>query len=191
MYIDLQSNGSEIESVDYSKLLHLCCVVQLENIPDNYEMSTASFHNSRDSSLSGNSSDEEDSTDEEIVETGNQIYEEADLHFACFLIQIQLALNEHHDVGLTAANYLKIFYTKFRAFKSSDLYSELCEEMADFKTEHKFESLSEILENTLEFRRIFIQNLFALRLCFDGCGNWELYQHHCVQNYDRFHGILG
>ena len=27
-----------------------------------------------------------------------------------------------------------------------------------------------------------------VRLGFDGCGNWELYQHHCVENYDRFHG---
>ena len=33
--------------------------------------------------------------------------------------------------------------------------------MADFKTTHRFASSSEVLENALEVRRIFIQNLFS------------------------------
>ena len=39
-----------------------------------------------------------------------------------------------------------MFYKKFKAFKSSNLYSVLREEMADFKASHKFASSSEIVE---------------------------------------------
>ena len=46
-------------------------------------------------------------------------------------------------------------------FKFSNLYSVLREETADFKASHKFASSSEVLENALERRKIFIQNLFA------------------------------
>ena len=49
----------------------------------------------------------------------------------------------------------------WKCFKSSNLYSVLREEMTDFKASHKFASSSEVLENALEVRRIFIQNLFA------------------------------
>ena len=85
----------------------------------------------------------------------------ADLEFARFLIQMRLALNKHHDVDYTAVNYLKMFYKKFKAFKSPNLYSVLCEEMVDFKVIRKFVSSSEVLENALEERKTFIQNLFA------------------------------
>ena len=78
-----------------------------------------------------------------------------------FLIQMRLALNDYHDVDYTAVNYLIIFFKKFKAFKSSNLYSVLREEIAEFKGSHKFASSSEVLENALEVRRIFIQNLFS------------------------------
>ena len=86
---------------------------------------------------------------------GNKIYKEVDLEFAQFLIQMRLALNEHHDVDNTAVNDLKMFYKKFKAFKSSNLYSVLCGEMADFKASHKFAWSSEVLENALEVRLHF------------------------------------
>ena len=126
-----------------------------DNMPADYS------HDSHESSSSDDVSNEEDSSDEEMDEKGNQIYKEVDLEFARFLIQMRLALNNHYDVDYTAVNYLKMFYKKFKALKSSNLYSVLCEEMADFKAGHKFASSSEVLENTLEVRRIFIQNLFA------------------------------
>ena len=142
-----------------------CC--KLEKSPtlgedaEDDNMSTTSSHDSDDSNSSDDVSNEEDSSDEEIDAEGNKIYKEADLEFARFLIQIRLALNEHHNVDYTAVNYLKMLYSKFKAFKSSNLYSVLREEMAEFKGSHKFASSSEVLENVLEVRRIFIQNLFA------------------------------
>ena len=69
---------------------------------------------------------------------------------------MRLAFNAHHNVDFTAVNYLKMIYKKFKAFKSSNLYSVLREEMSDFKNGHKFASSSEILENALEVHRIFI-----------------------------------
>ena len=159
---DPQSNGSDTETVDYSKPVPDCC--KLEKSPtlgkdaEDDNMSSTSSH---ESSSSNDDSDKEDSSDEEMDAEGNKIYKEADLEFARFLIEMRLALNEHHDVDYTAVNYLKMLYKKFKAFKSSNLYSVLREEMADFKASHKFASSSEVLENALEVRKIFIQNLFA------------------------------
>ena len=124
-------------------------------------MSSTSSHDSHESSSSDDASDEEDSSNDEMDEEGNKIYKESDLEFARFLIQMRLAFNAHHDVDFTAVSYLKMIFKKFKAFKSSNLYSVLREEMSDFKNGHKFASSSEILENALEVRRIFIQNLFS------------------------------
>jgi len=162
---DPQSNGSDTETVDYSKPVPDCC--KLEKSPtlgedaEDDNLSSTSSHDSHESSSCDDVSDEEDSSDEEMDAEGNKIYKEVDLEFARFLIEMRLALNEHHDVDYTAVNYLKVFYKKFKAFKSSNLYSVLREEMADFKASHKFASSSEVLENALELRKIFIQNLFA------------------------------
>ena len=165
MDVDLQSNGSDTETVDYSKPVPDCCKLEksstLGKDAEDDNMSTTSSHDSHESSSSDDDSDEEDSSDEEMDAEGNKIYKEADLEFARFLIEMRLALNEHHDVDYTAVNYLKMLYKKFKAFKSSNLYSVLREEMADFKASHKFASSSEVLENALEVRKIFIQNLFA------------------------------
>ena len=162
---DPQSNGSDTETVDYSKPVPDCCKLEksptLVEAAEDDNMSTTSSHDSHESSSSDDVSDEEDSSDEEMDAEGNKIYKEVDLEFARFLIEMRLALNEHHDVDYTAVNYLKMFYKKFKAFKSSNLYSVLREEMADFKASHKFASSSEVLENALEVRKIFIQNLFA------------------------------
>ena len=162
---DDQSNGSDTETVDYSKPVPDCCKLEksptLVEAAEDDNMSTTSSHDSHESSSSDDDSDEEDSSNEEMDAEGNKIYKESDLEFARFLIQMKLAFNAHHDVEYTVVNYLKIFYKKFRAFKSSNLCSVLREEMADFKTGHKFASSSETLENALELRRIFIQNLFA------------------------------
>ena len=162
---DPQSNGSDTETVDYSKPAPDCC--KLEKSPtlgedaEDDNMSATSSHDSHESSSSDDVSGEEDSSDEEMDAEGNKIYKEVDLEFARFLIEMRLALNEHHDLDYTAVNYLKVFYKKFKAFKSSNLYSVLREEMSDFKASHKFASSSEVLENALEVRKIFIQNLFA------------------------------
>ena len=79
------------------------------------------FHDSHESSSSDDVSDEEDSSNEEVDVERNKIYKEADQEFARFLIEMRLALNEHHDFDYTAVNYLKVFYKKFKAFKSSNL----------------------------------------------------------------------
>ena len=159
---DPQSNGSDTETVDYSKPVPDCCKLEksstLGKDAEDDNMSSTSSH---ESSSSNDDSDKEDSSDEEMDAEGNKIYKEVDLEFARFLIEMRLALNEHHDVDYTAVNYLKMLYKKFKAFKSSNLYSVLREEMADFKASHKFASSSEVLENALEVRKIFIQNLFA------------------------------
>ena len=96
-----------------------------------------------------------------MYEEREKIYKEVDVEFARFLIQMRVTLNEHHDVECTAVNYLKMFYKKCKAFKSSNLYSVLYKEMADFKASHKFASSSEVLKNTLEVHTKFIQNLFS------------------------------
>ena len=145
---DPQSNGSDTETVDYSKPVPDCC--KLEKSPtlgqdaEDDNMSSTSSHVSHVSSSSDDVSDDEDSSDEEMDAEGNKIYKEVDLDFARFLIELRIALNEHHDVDYTAVNYLKMLYKKFKAFKSSNLYSVLREEMADFKASHKFGSSSEI-----------------------------------------------
>ena len=92
---------------------------------------------------------------------GNKTYKEVDLELSRFLIEMRLALKEHHDVDYIAVNYLKIFYKKFKAVKSLSLYSVLCEKMADFKASHKFASSSEVFYNALEVGKIWIQNLCA------------------------------
>tara|TARA_B100000586_G_scaffold219790_1_gene166790 strand:+ start:331 stop:918 length:588 start_codon:yes stop_codon:yes gene_type:complete len=173
---DLKSgseNDSDAETVDYSKSKPDGCIENnLKNFyfkpkPDEAEtdddnMSTASSHDcaSHKSSSSDSSSDEETASDEETDERGNKIYKEVDLEIAQFIVEMRLALNTQHDVNFSAVNYLKVFYKKFKAFKASNLYSVLREEMADFKNTHRFASSSETLENALEVRRIFIQNLF-------------------------------
>ena len=156
-----QSNGSDTETVDYSKRIPDEKSTLEPTKDDN--MSTTSSHDSHESSSSSDdtSDEEEDSSNDEMDEEGNELYKESDLEFARFLIEMKLAFNAHHDVECTVVTYLKVFYKQFRAFKSSNLFSILREEMSDFKTGHKFASSSEILENALQVRRIFIQNLFA------------------------------
>ena len=116
---------------------------------------------SPDDSVSDETSSDDSSSDESMDEEGNKIYKEADLDIARFIIKMRLAFNAQHEVDYNAVDYLMIFYKKFKAFKASNLYSIIREEMADFKTTHKFASSSEVLENALEVRRIFIQNLFT------------------------------
>ena len=74
---------------------------------------------------------------------------------------MRLAFNAQHEVDYNAVDYLMILFKKFKAFKASNLYRVIRDEMTDFKTSHKFASSSEVLENALEVRRIFIQNLFT------------------------------
>ena len=112
-------------------------------------------------SVSDETSSDLSSSDESMDEEGNKIYKEADIDIARFIIKMRLAFNAQHDVDYNAVDYLMILYKKFKAFKTSNLYSVIREEMADFKTTHKFASSSEVLENALEIRRIFIQNLFT------------------------------
>ena len=108
------------------------------------------------------SADEESSEEEEDVdEESDEIYKEADLEFARFILQMQEAFNNTEQVNYSALKYLKIFYKKFRAFKSSNLYKILREEMSEFEASHQFVSKTEVLERSLNVRRIFIQKLFS------------------------------
>ena len=102
-----------------------------------------------------------DSSEEKDVEESDKIYKESDFEFARFIIQMQLAFNNIQEVNYSALRYLKIFYKKFRAFKSSNLYKNLREEMNDFEAGHQFVSKTEVLERSINVRRIFIQNLFS------------------------------
>ena len=148
---DLKSaseNDSDNETVDYSK-----------SKPD--ETENDDENGSPDDSASDETSSDDSSSDESMDEEGNKIYKEADLDIARFIIKMRLAFNAQHDVDYNAVDYLMILFKKFKAFKTSNLYSVIREEMADFKTTHKFASSSEVLENALEVRRIFIQNLFT------------------------------
>ena len=86
-------------------------------------MSITSSHDSHEPSSSDEASDEEELSNEEMDAEGNKIYKDVDLDFARFLIELRLALNKHLDVNYTTVNYMKIFYNKFEAFKSSNLYS--------------------------------------------------------------------
>ena len=104
------------QTLDYSKPVLDCCKLEKsptmgENDKDD-NMSTTSSHHSRESSSSDDVSDEKDSSDEEMDEERKKIYKEVNLECARFLIQMRLALNEHHDVGYTAVNCLKMFYKK-------------------------------------------------------------------------------
>ena len=101
------------------------------------------------------------SEDEDADEESDEIYKESDLEFARFIIQMQLAFNNIQEVNYSVIRYLKIFYKKFRAFKSSNLYKILREEMNEFGASHQFVSKTEVLERSLNVRRIFIQKLFA------------------------------
>ena len=151
---DLKSaseNDSDNETVDYSTSK------PNETEKDDENMSTASSHDC----ASHESSSSDSSSDEETDERGNPIYKKTDLEIAKFIVQMRLAFNAQHEVDYNAVNYLMVFFKKFKAFKASNLYSVLREEMEDFKTTHKFASSSEVLENALEVRRIFIQNLFS------------------------------
>ena len=107
------------------------------------------------------SADEDSSEEEDVDEESDEIYKEADLEFARFIIQIQLAFNNIQKVNYSSLRYLKIFYKKFRAFKSSNLYKILREEMNEFEASHQFVSKTEVLERSLNVRRIFIQKLFS------------------------------
>ena len=107
------------------------------------------------------SADEESSEDEDVDEESDEIYKEADLEFARFILQMQEAFNNTEQVNYSALKYLKIFYKKFRAFKSSNLYKIIREEMNDFEAGHQFCSKTEVLERSINVRRIFIQNLFS------------------------------
>ena len=111
----------------------------------------------QDEEMSSPDSSEEENVDEESVE----IYKESDLEFARFIIQMRLAFNNIQEVNYLALRYLKIFYKKFRAFKSSNLYKILREEMNDFEAGHQFVSKTEVLERSINVRRIFIQKLFS------------------------------
>ena len=105
--------------------------------------------------------DQSSSEEEDVDEDSDEIYKESDLEFARFIIQMRLAFNNLHEVDYSALRYLKIFYKKFRAFKSSNLYKILREEMNDFEAGHQFVSKTEVLERSINVRRIFIQNLFS------------------------------
>ena len=111
----------------------------------------------QDEEMSSADSSEEENVDEE----SDEIYKESDLEFARFIIQMKLAFNNIQEVNYSALRYLKIFYKKFRAFKSSNLYKILREEMNDFEAGHQFVSKTEVLERSINVRRIFIQNLFS------------------------------
>ena len=105
--------------------------------------------------------DQSSSEEEDVDEDSDEIYKESDLEFARFIIQMRLAFNNIQEVNYSALRYLKIFYKKFRAFKSSNLYKILREEMNDFEAGHQFVSKTEVLERSINVRRIFIQNLFS------------------------------
>ena len=107
------------------------------------------------------SPDDDSSEEEDVDEESDEIYKESDLEFARFIIQMQLAFNNIQEVNYSALRYLKIFYKKFRAFKSSNLYKILREEMSEFEASHHFVSTTEVLERSLNVRRIFIQKLFS------------------------------
>ena len=107
------------------------------------------------------SPDDDSSEEEDVDEESDEIYKESDLEFARFIIQMQLAFNNIQEVNYSALRYLKIFYKKFRAFKSSNLYKILREEMNEFEASHQFVSKTEVLERSLNVRRIFIQKLFS------------------------------
>ena len=107
------------------------------------------------------SADEESSEDEDVDEESDEIYKEADLEFARFILQMQEAFNNTEQVNYSALKYLKIFYKKFRAFKSSNLFKILREEMNEFEASHQFVSKTEVLERSLNVQRIFIQKLFS------------------------------
>ena len=107
------------------------------------------------------SSPDSSEAEEDVDEESDEIYKEADLEFARFIIQMRLAFNNLHEVDYSALRYLKIFYKKFRAFKSSNLYKILREEMNDFEAGHQFVSKTEVLERSINVRRIFIQKLFS------------------------------
>ena len=111
----------------------------------------------QDEEMSSPDSSEEENVDEE----SDEIYKEADLEFARFIIQMRLAFNNIQEVNYSALRYLKIFYKKCRAFKSSNLYKILREEMNDFEAGHQFVSKTEVLERSINVRRIFIQKLFS------------------------------
>ena len=151
---DLKSaseNDSDTKTVDYAESK------PNEVDKDDENMSTTSSHDC----ASHESSSSDSSSDEETDERGNPIYKKTDLEIAKFIVQMRLAFNAQHEVDYNAVNYLMVFFKKFKAFKASNLYSVIREEMVDFKTTHKFASSSEVLENALEVRRIFIQNLFT------------------------------
>ena len=95
------------------------------------------------------SADEDSSEEEDVDEDSDEIYKEADLEFARFIIQMRLAFNNIQEVNYSAFKYLKIFYKKFRAFKSSNLYKILREEMNEFEASHQFVSKTEVLERSL------------------------------------------
>ena len=144
--------GSEIcsdnETVDYAT-----------SKPDETENDDENV--SPDDSSSDETSSDLSSSDESMDEEGNKIYKKTDLDIARFIIKMRLAFNAQHEVDYNAVDYLMILYKKFKAFKASNLYRVIRDETADFKTTHKFASSSEVLENALEVRMIFIQNLFT------------------------------
>ena len=107
------------------------------------------------------SSPDSSEAEEDVDEESDEIYKEADLEFARFIIQMRLAFNNIQEVNYSALRYLKIFYKKFRAFKSSNLYKILSEEMNEFEASHQFVSKTEVLERSINVRRIFIQKLFS------------------------------
>ena len=121
------------------------------------EIETEEDVETQDEEMSSADSSEEQDVDEE----SDEIYKESDLEFARFIFQMQLAFNNIQEVNYSALRYLKIFYKKFRAFKSSNLYKILREEMNEFEASHQFVSKTEVLERSLNVRRIFIQKLFA------------------------------
>ena len=104
--------------------------------------------------------DQRSSEEEDVDEDSDEIYKEADLEFARFIIQMRLAFNNIQEVDYSAIRYFKIFYKKLE-LKSSNLYKILCEEMKEFEASHQFVSKTEVLERSLNVRRIFIQKLFA------------------------------
>ena len=83
---DLQPNGSDTETVDYSKPLPDYGKLEKSHIlgeaTEDDNMSTTSSHDSHESSSSDDDSDEEDSSNDEINEEGNKIDKESDLEFA-------------------------------------------------------------------------------------------------------------
>ena len=63
------------------------------------------------------SSPDSSEAEEDVDEESDEIYKEADLEFARFIIQMRLAFNNIQEVDYSALRYLKIFYKNSELLK--------------------------------------------------------------------------